>query len=73
LSAEMRLKQSAHERQIATVRAALSERLGTKVKIEGRAARIPGATAGRLVIDFYTLEQFEGLLAKMGVGRLGQG
>ena len=39
----------------------LSETLGTKVRLQqGRAKG-----SGRLIIDFYTLDQFEGLLRRM--------
>jgi ParB family chromosome partitioning protein len=39
----------------------LSETLGTKVTIS------EGATKGRIVIEFYSVSDFDGILAKLGV------
>ena len=48
---------------IANLQKSLSERLGTKVQLH------PGRTkgGGKMVIEFYTLDQFEGLLRVLGV------
>lgn len=64
-TAEERVLRSAHARQINELQKSLSEKLGTKVRIEGDAANKPGSMKGRLVIHFYDLAQFEGVLGRL--------
>ncbi|CAN5834462.1 hypothetical protein BH11PLA1_BH11PLA1_22250 [soil metagenome] len=64
-AAEMRLRRSAHVRHIQELERAMSARLGTKVKIAGKAALVPGAMEGRIELSFYDLLTFEGLLKAM--------
>ena len=41
----------------------LSERLGTKVVLQQGKTK----ESGRILIEFYTFDQFEGLMQKLGV------
>ena len=42
----------------------LGDRLGTKVKIQTNRA----GTKGKLVIEFYGIDHFDGLVRELGVG-----
>lgn len=50
--------------QVADLERRLSEHLGTKVRI----VTDHGGVRGRMVISFYDLDQFDGVLAKIGLG-----
>lgn len=64
---ESSLAASAHARQIASLNTALSEKLGTRVVVKGKAASTPGGKRGRIVVNFYSVEQFQGILERLGV------
>lgn len=64
---ESSLAASAHARQIASLNTALSEKLGTRVMVKGKAASTPGGKRGRIVVNFYSVEQFQGILERLGV------
>lgn len=64
---ESSLAASAHARQIASLNTALSEKLGTRVVVKGKAASVPGGKRGRIVVNFYSVEQFQGILERLGV------
>jgi len=55
---------TARDANVADLERQLSEHLGTRVKLQ--LGRKKGS--GRLTIDFYSLDQFDGLMAKVGFG-----
>lgn len=59
---EARLKERARAVGLAELERQLAEHLGTKVKI--RATR--DGSRGRIVLEFYDLDHFDGLMSKMG-------
>lgn len=60
--ADSRLKERARAVGLAELERQLAEHLGTKVKI--RASR--DGSRGRIVLEFYDLDHFDGLMSKMG-------
>ena len=56
-------QRAAHLGYLRDLQRQLSEQLGTKVHLQ------PGRTkgSGRLVIEFYDLDQFDGLMKRLGV------
>ena len=55
---------TARDANVADLEKQLAEYLGTRVKLQ--LGRKKGS--GRLVLDFYTLDQFDGLMQKIGFG-----
>jgi len=59
---------TARDANVADLERQLSEHLGTRVSIQ--LGRKKGS--GRLTLDFYNLDQFDGLMQKMGFGGRGR-
>jgi hypothetical protein len=55
---------TARDANVADLEKQLADYLGTRVKLQ--LGRKKGS--GRLVLDFYTLDQFDGLMQKIGFG-----
>jgi len=62
LEAYRRLRDKSRAEAMAELERQLSEHLGTSVKIRAK----PDAKRGSLVIKFYDLDHFDGLMGKMG-------
>lgn len=63
ITTDQAIVKETRRRVAADVAKALSEHLGTKVEIKTDAR----GTRGRIVVRFYDLDQFEGVMARMGV------
>lgn len=61
------LSREAYRQQIEALEKRCSQNLGTQVRVRGPAGKVAGEGRGRLVIQFYSLEQFEGLMERFGV------
>lgn len=62
-TASARTRRAPHSADLALIEKQIGERLGTRVRIRSR----DDGRKGRLVIDYYSLDQFDGLMERMGV------
>lgn len=62
-AAAPRARRAPHSADLALIEKQIGERLGTRVRIRAR----DDGRKGRLVIDYYSLDQFDGLMERMGV------
>lgn len=77
LEAETRLALEARARHVADVERRLSEALGTKVQVRvsqtraqrsARGGRGGGGQRGKVIVEWYSLDQLDGLMERMGAG-----